>query len=181
MSKHSVVPEAIHSELSEYTALLRALRTNHIQDLGSHLLQSSTKSRESSVDNNASPTPGATRSKKQVNLWTRWPLLNDDTPIPEWSFDDEVHSIALRTLKEMCMRTDNEDEDDTELEAQLEPVLPYLIQSAYETLGMLLDAAQEQRPSAPKSMVNRLQPMRWQNIVELARFRPPTALTAESV
>jgi hypothetical protein len=32
------------------------------------------------------------------NTWTRWPLLSEDLHIPEWGFEDEVHSLAKKAL-----------------------------------------------------------------------------------
>ena len=41
MTKRRPVPAALHAELSEYSSLLRALRTSDTLDLTSHLLQAS--------------------------------------------------------------------------------------------------------------------------------------------
>lgn len=192
--KHTVVPAALHHELSEYTTLLRVLRTNHIQDLSQHLLPTSPNTPKS-PSNTTLPDPFGdsavdenVKAKKQAELWTRWPLLSEDAPVPEWGFDDEIKSIALRALRDMRMPTssstndldptnlkldlDVEDELTLSLDAQLEPMLPYLVQSAYEALGGMLDEIAFQRPKTVRSMVNRFRPVRWQNVVEVARDRP---------
>ena len=37
--------------------------------------------------------------KQKRDQWTRWPLLLDDLPIPEWDLEDEVAVIASRVVK----------------------------------------------------------------------------------
>lgn len=74
MSKRRV-PHPLHSELSEYASLLRALRTRNTLNLTPHLTKPSNRS------------------------WSRWPLLLHHIPIPEWSLEDEVAVIASTVIK----------------------------------------------------------------------------------
>ncbi|KAI0299450.1 hypothetical protein B0F90DRAFT_1818190 [Multifurca ochricompacta] len=127
--KRKTVPAALHSEISEYAALIRVLRVSDTLDIATHLTRVDTPhpswqatsgikretgwleaSTSSQADYNgvsspsiefqghpstgdASVPPGTSR-----NTWTRWPLLAGDIHIPEWGFEDEVHSLAKQVL-----------------------------------------------------------------------------------
>lgn len=110
------IPTALHSELTEYSSLLRALRTNSILDVSHHLTQhgraDSSASEDSDQESHESsstseePATGAKRKRrdetplfKKRDKWTRWPLLLNDLHKPPWSFQDEIAIIALQALK----------------------------------------------------------------------------------
>jgi len=111
------IPTALHSELTEYSSLLRALRTNSILDVSHHLTQhgraddssaSDDSDQESHESSSASeePATGAKRKRrdetppfKKRDKWTRWPLLLNDLHKPPWSFQDEIAIIASQALK----------------------------------------------------------------------------------
>lgn len=78
-----LVPEALHSELTEYSSLIRALRTKKTLDVASHL-QSVSEDHE--------------QDKRDV--WTRWPLPKDDLAVPEWGLEDEVLSLLGQDISE---------------------------------------------------------------------------------
>jgi hypothetical protein len=61
------MPAGLHSELSEYSRLLRALRASDTLDISTNLTRPHT-------DHN----------------WTRWPLLLTDLHSPEWALQDEI-------------------------------------------------------------------------------------------
>ncbi|KDQ13815.1 hypothetical protein BOTBODRAFT_160100 [Botryobasidium botryosum FD-172 SS1] len=116
------IPPILHSELSEYASLIRALRVNSTLDLVPQLSRhSATKS--------STPTPldpfsvaehtdgtdgelvsggerdgdvsgkgnGKGKEREKVN-WTRWPLIEGDVYVPEWGLGDEIKAIAKECL-----------------------------------------------------------------------------------
>ncbi|TDL19509.1 hypothetical protein BD410DRAFT_437600 [Rickenella mellea] len=140
------VPAALHAELSEYSSLLRALRTSKTLDLASHLTQPSVASSslgedvyeddepedgesekpvEESPSRSATPaTEGASKrnstrklAKKATDTWTRWPLLANDVHVPEFGLDEEIRLIASQTLR---MLEDNIEELPDHAEDNLE-------------------------------------------------------------
>jgi hypothetical protein len=127
MGKRKIVPAALHSEISEYASLLRALRATDTLDIATQLTRldsspphatsvneeetgqrgASTLSHldrmgvsSSSVEDQGRPSAlGASIPPRMSrNTWTRWPLLAEDLHIPEWGFEDEVHLLAKQTL-----------------------------------------------------------------------------------
>ncbi|KAJ3518747.1 hypothetical protein NM688_g9396 [Phlebia brevispora] len=122
MGKRPRVPAALHSELSEYSSLLRALRTSNTLDLASQLAappptlvsshnpddeadddeseRPSTESVIASVDGSqASSGKARGKARAKKDYWTRWPLLAGDVHVPEWSLEDEVKLLALNALQ----------------------------------------------------------------------------------
>ncbi|THU77261.1 hypothetical protein K435DRAFT_702800, partial [Dendrothele bispora CBS 962.96] len=96
-AKRKRVPAALHSELTEYSSLIRALRTSNTLDVTSQLTPSASLSRPASPS--VASTQSKIRSKKQKkDTWTRWPLLPEDVPVPKWNFEDEVAIIAKQVL-----------------------------------------------------------------------------------
>ena len=108
------IPTTLHSELTEYSTLLRALRTNSILDVSHHLTQhgkadgysSDDSDQESDESSSASDEPATGEKRKRRDeparkrdKWTRWPLLLNDLHKPTWSFQDEIAIIASQALK----------------------------------------------------------------------------------
>ena len=71
--KRVFVPAALHAELTEYTNLVRVLRTTRTLDLTAHLLHHAAQ-------------------RTDTDTWTPWPLI--DCPVPEWSLHDEIQHLA---------------------------------------------------------------------------------------
>ena len=65
--------ERLHAELTEYTNLVRVLRTTRTLDLTAHLLHHAAQHTD-------------------TDTWTPWPLI--DCPVPEWSLQDEIQHLA---------------------------------------------------------------------------------------
>jgi hypothetical protein len=128
MGKRKKVPAALHTELSEYASLIRALRTSDTLDLSSQLTKAqpraSTSQRnadEDDLEDEINPSRSASRditpsvlsspksrgSPKQNGIertqikdnWTRWPLPAGDLHIPEFEFEDEIRTIASEAVK----------------------------------------------------------------------------------
>ena len=121
--KRKAIPAALHSEISEYTSLLRVLRTTDTQDITTHLTrldppretdqvtfvhedpgqrESPTPSRvQSPLDeetSRSSPESDSAHPGRSWKNWTRWPLVPEDVHLPEWGFEDEVYSLAKQVL-----------------------------------------------------------------------------------
>ncbi|KAF8552608.1 hypothetical protein OG21DRAFT_1511251 [Imleria badia] len=82
--KRAFVPTALHAEFTEYTSLVRVLRTARTLDLTAHLIQHA-------------------HTDKQGDTWTLWPLI--DCPVPEWSIQDEIHQLAARDDDAVVLHT----------------------------------------------------------------------------
>ncbi|EPQ51924.1 hypothetical protein GLOTRDRAFT_123042 [Gloeophyllum trabeum ATCC 11539] len=235
-TKRKLVPAALHSELSEYASLLRALRTHNTLDLTGHLTQrrpsvsvdepSSSEDDEerrpqnmsleqldflcdaltgdrgteqrsnepeagpstsrsigkakaaatgtSTVPSSPSPAPGPKRRKRDT--WTRWPLLAEDVPVPEWTLEDEVRSLAVNalqaqgTLAPPHLSDDGEEAGSFDDEETLLPAasVDALVFSTSDHLGRLLSSLAAHFPLAEKSMQNRVKPIGWNTVLEVA-------------
>ncbi|TRM67016.1 hypothetical protein BD626DRAFT_168017 [Schizophyllum amplum] len=137
-TRRQVVPAALHSELTEYSSLLRALQTSNTLDVTSHLLPASWKGKERARDieddeddveadydhprtrslsrmstdqasSSAFVVPSSPSSRERSTSsrlkrttpresWTRWPLLEGDVYVPEWSWDEEIAAMASQLL-----------------------------------------------------------------------------------
>ncbi|KZT22965.1 hypothetical protein NEOLEDRAFT_1070533 [Neolentinus lepideus HHB14362 ss-1] len=201
------VPAALHSELSEYASLLRALRTNSALDLTEHLIRPSSVHTEDSsdseddlADDDDVPVPstsalpprlhrkGSSKGKsKQVDFdmsevipspstqkrrdtWTRWPLLAGDVHVPEWNLEDEVKSLAVQTLSERLFVEAGTTSAQPEIEVDDDEIVPLdaLVFSTSEHLAHLLSALAAHFPLAEKSMQNRVKPIAWKTVLDVA-------------
>lgn len=171
--KRKAVPTALRSELEEYSFLLRALRTNDTLDLSSQLIRAAGTSQPPEHDDirNSSSTPpvqvsgSALISRKPKDLWTRWPLLIQDVPVPEWTLQDEVERLANRFLHPP-RNFDEETEEDAE-----EPIdstaIEHLTLDTTEYLSHIFAAIAAHVPMVEGSMQNRLKPLNWENVLAI--------------
>jgi hypothetical protein len=171
--KRKAVPAALRSELEEYSFLLRALRTNDTLDLSSQLIRAARSSQtpESNSAHDPSPTPSAeasgsnSNSRRPRDVWTRWPLLIQDVPIPEWTLQDEVERLANKFLQPPS-NSDEETEEDAE-----EPIdsvaIEHLTLETTEYLSHLFAAIAAHVPMVKESMQNRVRPLNWENILAI--------------
>lgn len=185
MGKRKIVPAALHSELSEYSSLIRALRTNNTLDIVPHLTKS--KPTQPGVEREPSPSPvagpsksvedtsiadgepPAKKQKRDRDTWTRWPLPAGDVHIPQWGFEDEIRILisqsrsrerASAVLNEEGDRSDAEDSDEA-IERYLSPITE--ASSAY--LARILALLASHTPIAEKSMQNRVAPIGWEMVL----------------
>ncbi|KAG8218098.1 hypothetical protein J3R82DRAFT_3615 [Butyriboletus roseoflavus] len=160
-TKRVFVPTALHAELTEYTNLVRALRTTRTLDLTTHLLQHAARHKENDAD-----------------TWTHWPLI--DCPVPEWSLEDEIQQLGETVVQQQaraaCALDDGEaDHDglaaDADADSDLEGMSPTaakcLILHTGSVLVHILNLMADQRPLAPGSMQNRLWAMNWEDVISL--------------
>ena len=171
--KRRAVPTALRSELEEYSFLLRALRANDTLDLSSQLIRATGVSQTSEDGDfhspSAAPPAEASGSKstprKQKDSWTRWPLLIQDVPIPEWTLQDEVERLVHRFLN---LPNSPGEEMREETEELIDSVtLKNLTLETTEYLSHLLAAIAAHVPMVEGSMQNRLKPLNWENVLAI--------------
>jgi hypothetical protein len=116
------------------------------------------------------------------NTWTRWPLLTEDLHIPEWGFEDEVHSLAKRALL-FNYSTSNRLPADTASvsrgvdpnvlsEDQIEALLPpsslrTLADVSSSHLEHVLSALASYSPPVDKSTQHRRLPISWESVLNI--------------
>lgn len=157
------VPAALHFELTEYASLLRALRTREAMDLTAHLTK---------------PSPSTGRKRDN---WTRWPLLLQDVPIPEWTLEDEVAVIASRVIKAPTfpvsqgpLEHDDPSHTDYVMNTQCDeddpdhPVyVPHLTSIIASLLSTVFSLLARHTPARPASMQNRIEPLNWRSVIDV--------------
>ncbi|KAH7888258.1 hypothetical protein F5I97DRAFT_976781 [Phlebopus sp. FC_14] len=175
--KRVLVPAALHAELTEYTNLIRVLRTSRTLDLTSHLLEHAAQQRQEE-DNDEREDAGKGKGSgggRTRDTWTPWPLL--DFPVPEWRFDEEMKVLGDTVLRQITHRdvqansqvdADNDDgegEEDTELNPLSPQSTRLLVEHLASFLVRILNLMADQRPSTAGSMQNRLWAMNWQDVM----------------
>ncbi|KAI0372524.1 hypothetical protein BV20DRAFT_76381 [Pilatotrama ljubarskyi] len=244
MPKRPKVPAALHSELTEYSSLLRALRTSNTLDLVQHLAEPPptashatpaldgvsllddepvdepplTESASRDVPSEITSSTGSRLSNqarkkyasgkgKQRDTWTRWPLLAGDVHVPEWGLHDEVRHVARQALASFdsqiapphpadqaealhmeaqppvtgpSMIVSDEDED--EHPALTSVALRALTADSAAFLSQVLALLAAHVPNTEKSMQNRLRPINWETVIDIAcTYGVITAEAAEHV
>ncbi|KAF8838164.1 hypothetical protein BDN67DRAFT_971971 [Paxillus ammoniavirescens] len=165
-TKRVVVPAALHAELTEYTNLIRVIRTSRTLDLTTHLLEHAAQQRQQAEVGKGNKT------SKERDTWTPWPLI--DFPVPEWTFEDEIRQLGETVARQMeggevgAKSSEGIDEDDDE-DADLlsPPATKLLVEHAGSILVHILNVMAEQRPSTSGSMQNRLWAMDWEDVISL--------------
>lgn len=168
--KRKAVPTALRSELEEYSSLLRALRTNDTLDLSSQLLRAASSPQPSEGDNThgtsfAEPSGSGSGTRPRKDTWTRWPLLIQDVPVPEWTLQDEVERLANKLLQSPRNSAEEAEED---AEEPIDSVaIENLTLETTEYLSHLLAAIAAHVPMVGGSMQNRLKPLNWENVLAI--------------
>jgi hypothetical protein len=136
-----------------------------------------------SLSPSGSSDPPVVPNRKRDN-WTRWPLLLQDLPIPEWSLEDEIAVIASRVIKARSAPTfpvfqgplehDDPSHTDYVLNTQCEeddpdhPVyVPHLTSIIASLLSTLFSLLAKHTPARPASMQNRIEPLNWRSVVDV--------------
>ncbi|KAI0058367.1 hypothetical protein BV25DRAFT_1830205 [Artomyces pyxidatus] len=196
--KRKAVPAALHSEVSEYVSLLRVLRTTSTLDVASHLTrlpspapaiigevpvveedpeqtQAATPTHEASptTSSHVKSTRQASHAGKPRDTWTRWPLLTSDVPIPEWTFEDEIHSLAKQALtsqhdhsSQSPSRSSSPDVDESE-ELLPDASVRVLADVSAAHLEQILASLAGYVPISKKSSQNRHDPVGWQEVLSI--------------
>ena len=126
MPRRQVVPVSLREEFTEYSSLLRALKTSHTLDLPVNLTEPYAKN---NIDENDSGNDGDENAStfaatstganteagtgsglerkclgaklkdwRNRDQWTRWPIPKKDVPPPDWSLQDEIEAIIKFVL-----------------------------------------------------------------------------------
>ncbi|KIK68265.1 hypothetical protein GYMLUDRAFT_154314 [Collybiopsis luxurians FD-317 M1] len=189
--KHKPVPAALHAELSEYSSLLRAIRASDTLDVTSQLTRYYVgKGKEKAVQQirNAAPSSpvmgearpgkgeaGKERSKRPSSheTWTRWPLLAEDVPVPEWTLEDEVAQLTTFLLCSEPISTSEIDSNcDSDLDMNSSPeLISSLTFASTHILDGILASLATIIPKRPPSMSNRLAPVGWQTVLAAAQVQ----------
>lgn len=189
------IPAALHSEISEYASLLRALRVTDALDLTTQLTRPSWDANEEDKGRHESPTSshvgrggvalveekddssalGTSRTSR--NTWTRWPLLAEDVHIPEWRFEDEVHSLAKQALlsdlpTSSGVPASTSSDLNVPSEDQIEALLPpsslrTLADVSSSHLEHILSALASYTPMVDKNMQHRRHPLGWESVLNI--------------
>ncbi|KAF8579968.1 hypothetical protein K439DRAFT_1637436 [Ramaria rubella] len=224
MPPTKIVPAALHSELTEYASLLRAIRTSSTLDIVPQLsrsipqLEASDNASDDDTDFDheddgessshrpspelpkesietvtlskgkskaKSPSKSVKKFRRKNDGWTRWPLLQEHCPVPEWSFDEEIVAIAEQSIRTQTRSSHsspsstlhpdrsentngNEDPDDD--------IADELILSKAQLLGITSEAASKlsstlallafHRPHTTFTKHGRIAPMNWQDVLD---------------
>lgn len=162
MAKRKSVPAALHSELSGYTALIRALRTRDTLDITSQLTRAVEPTQVAIASGSNSP------SKPRKDIWDRWPIFLEELSIPEWGLKEEVKHIATHAPKQQLPRgqssmTDEEDDGEDEM-AVIEDAL---LLDANTHLSAMLAHISAHVPVTSRSMQDRFDPINWTMVLEI--------------
>lgn len=177
MGKRKGIPAALHSDLSEYSSLLRALRTSETLDLASQLTKPLPQAVVSRLEvgeyvnppgPSTSTVPQGKEGRKNAiekDNWTRWPLLVGDIHPPEFGFQDEIQTLAIQALE--SQRLDDSDEERDNDISLPQSLLEALTLTTSTYLGQVLAALAANIPPIEKSMQNRLSPITWEGVLEM--------------
>ena len=122
--------------------------------------------------------------KRKRDQWTRWPLLLEDVPIPEWSLEDEVAVIASRIMKsrptptfpvfEGPLEHDDPSHTDYVMNTELDEdnpdhpfYVPYLTSITASVLSKIFSLLAKHTPARPASMQNRIEPLNWRSVIDV--------------
>ncbi|KAI0356891.1 hypothetical protein OH77DRAFT_1400196 [Trametes cingulata] len=130
---------------------------------------------------------------KQRDTWTRWPLLAGDVHVPEWGLHDEVRHIARQVLASFDSKSATSqdatqaeshsteaqppvtgpsatvsDEEEDEHPALTPVALGALTADSAAFLSRILALLAAHVPQTEKSMQNRLRPINWETVIDIA-------------
>ena len=122
--------------------------------------------------------------KRKRDQWTRWPLLLEDVPIPEWTLEDEVAVIASRVMKsrptptfpvfEGPLEHDDPSHTDYVMSTEFEEddpdypfYVPYLTSITASLLSTIFSLLAKHTPARPASMQNRIEPLNWRSVIDV--------------
>jgi hypothetical protein len=118
------------------------------------------------------------KRKGDEDNWTRWPLLEEHCPLPEWTFDEEIIAIAEQCLRSsssqlgenvVTLRSKDSESDDDLNDFTLSPAyLSGLTSEVASKLTSLFSLLASHRPSATFTKHGRLAPMSWLDVLEVA-------------
>ena len=140
-------------------------------------------------DNSKLKQPTNKRKAKQRDTWTRWPLLAGDVHVPEWGLSDEVKNIAERVLalpsvnppvvvpgfavEVATLGAETSSGPPSPTPEQDDPMVPDEVLHALTSdsaafLARILALVTAHVPVAEKSMQNRITPISWETVIDVA-------------
>ncbi|KAH9927933.1 uncharacterized protein BXZ73DRAFT_78394 [Epithele typhae] len=158
--------------------------SQHVTDL-----PSPAPSRSQSRSRSRSRPPSAKGKSKERDLWTRWPLLAGDVHVPEWGLIDEVKHAVEQVLKSSHSPTTSHTSSTApaaDIDENASPTLddiplpdddyPTLSQAGLQALTVdaaavltrILGLLSAHVPIAEKSLQNRIRPMNWETVIDVA-------------
>ncbi|KAF7319472.1 hypothetical protein HMN09_00285900 [Mycena chlorophos] len=177
------VPRALHDELQDYASLLRALDTG--DELGvarkiaraepgppkkrRKLTHNADADEDDRGEGSSSIAPPKSRVRKRDG-WTRWPLLVRDTIVPTFGLEEEIAVLArqcLRLQNADSLPNSNEADPDPDEEDGDESFMSAVASSASAFLSSTLALLAHHTPARPQSMQDRLNPLKWQDVLEI--------------
>lgn len=197
MARRQLVPTALHNELTEYSSLLRALRTTQTLDVTAHLTQSQdpTDDEHDAPESEEETTPAAPTSIQKRkpsqsepgsphwrnrDQWTRWPIPVKDVPPPDWSLQEEVEAIVKQVLASIEPDSDSEEavkheedvesqhDGDSDDEDAYMHHLTELVTSVVENqLESIFALICAHTMARPDSMQNRIEPFDWHDLLNI--------------
>ena len=122
--------------------------------------------------------------KRKRDQWTRWPLLLEDVPIPEWTLEDEVAVIASRVMKsrptptfpvfEGPLERDDPSHTDYVMNTEFDEddpdhpfYVPYLTSITASLLSTIFSLLAKHTPARSASMQNRIEPLNWRSVIDV--------------
>ena len=150
-------------------------------DLTTHLTKPSPFSLHELLDDPQAKTPKKVTPQQKRDQWTRWPLLLEDVPIPEWTLEDEVAVIASRVMKarptpafEGPREHDDPSYTDYVMSTELEEddpdypfYVPYLTSTIASFLSTIFSLLAKHTPARPASLQNRIEPLNWRSVIDV--------------
>ena len=130
------------------------------------------------------PSKKKVAPKRKRDQWTRWPLLLEDVPIPEWSLEDEVAVIASRVIQshptptfpvfEGPLEHDDPSHTDYVMNTEIDEddpdhpfYVPYLTSITASLLSTIFSLLAKHTPARPASMQNRIEPLNWRSVIDV--------------
>ncbi|KAF7319502.1 hypothetical protein HMN09_00289200 [Mycena chlorophos] len=168
------VPRALHDELQDYASLLRALDTGDELGVARKIARAEPPKKRRKLTHNAdgddrgegssSIAPPKSRVRKRDG-WTRWPLLVRDTIVPTFGLEEEIAVLARQCLRlQNADSLPNPDEQDPDSDSAS---MPAIASSASAFLSSTLALLAHHTPARPQSMQDRLNPLKWQDVLEI--------------
>ena len=97
----------------------------------------------------------APERKHDPSQCTRWPLLLEDVPIPEWTLEDDVAVIASRVT------------EFDEVDPDHPFYVPYLTSITVSLLSTIFSLLAKHTPARSASMQNRIEPLNWRSVFDV--------------
>ena len=165
MGNTEITPSDLHSELSEYSSLLRALRSSSHLDLLSELVTKDVEPNDVS-ERFSSEAPSQCKLELHTGLMTRWPLAPTELADHGWTLEDEILPI-IRSL------IDNDDMHLNDLSVRA------ISLSAVQHIQSILACIAAHHPGRAPSLQNRLRPIGWNEVLDSVATNMPGMLSQE--